>query len=641
MDNDMANGVIKNAQTIAFRGSTKNIGDNLTGVLAIDCSIADVHYGTLSGDVILDFQKWAPAGTRGTVEVIFTVIAGQKIEITDAVKYGVDTIKGYTVPSSGNPYIVVPAGVTRVHYVFSSLDCGTTIEINQTDDSRIATRIKTGEPLSDGLGTLSFAGYSLSGSTITISASTNISLKSGDKIYSTDNIFLGTIAEDVSGKTVKLNGYTTTSGTYSYRVSSLKGKSADKKGDILVNESFVYVCGKDYTNGVDDIWFISGNSGSSSSGSSASVMQTLTVNSSLISKGTATFSNITSATNAKIGNSTMDSANITSANITTANIAGITFLGSKVTNIDTLTLNSITTTGSSRSHLKNVELYDPIINSSGSLDVNTMTVGSLAVSGSLTGTTIITDNLRKTDGTTWSASAGSSYTDTDVTNFLKASGASYYINTSNTIQTTGNINGANVTVGPIVLFGGNGRIQSNTLFVGNSTSNVSVSSGNITATGNINSSSVFVGGSTSNIRIDGSVGNINATNNIIAGNNSVYVRMNGTTGSLSMSGDISANNVSISGSLTLTDDADILSVAGNMDMTGNSILNVANISANNITATNFVKGRIAAKTQSGTPQGSIAGEVGEILIDVTGSRMYVCTTSGTAATAVWKSTLLS
>jgi hypothetical protein len=146
MDNDMANGVIKNAQTIAFRGSTLSLGDSLVGTVAIDCSIADVHYGTLSGDVILDFQKWAPAGTRGTVEVILTVTAGQKIEITDAIKYGVSTIKGYTVPSAGNPYIIVPAGVDRVHYVFSSLDCGTTIEINQTDDSRIATRITTTAP---------------------------------------------------------------------------------------------------------------------------------------------------------------------------------------------------------------------------------------------------------------------------------------------------------------------------------------------------------------------------------------------------------------------------------------------------------------------------------------------------------------
>jgi hypothetical protein len=149
MDNDMANGVIKNAQTIAFRGSTLSLGDSLVGTVAIDCSIADVHTGKLNGDILLDFQKWAPAGTRGTVEVILTVTAGQKIQITSAVTYGVKTIKGYTVPSSGNPYIIVPAGVDRVHYVFSSLDCGTTIEINQLDDVRRATTIRTGIPTSD------------------------------------------------------------------------------------------------------------------------------------------------------------------------------------------------------------------------------------------------------------------------------------------------------------------------------------------------------------------------------------------------------------------------------------------------------------------------------------------------------------
>jgi hypothetical protein len=248
MNNDMANGVIKNAQTIAFRGSTKNLGDNLTGVLAIDCSIADVHIGKLNGDVILDFQKWAPAGTRGTVEVIFTVTTGQKIEITDAIKYGVKTIKGYTVPSAGNPYIIVPAGVDRVHYVFSSLDCGTTIEINQVDDSRVATRIKVSSPVSNGVATLTFNG------TNSVTASQAVNHTAGTILYTTEGIEIGIVSTTTTTTTILLINPTTRTDTIPYLFSSKYGRVGDTKGDIITDGSYIYVCSADYTDGTSPIW---------------------------------------------------------------------------------------------------------------------------------------------------------------------------------------------------------------------------------------------------------------------------------------------------------------------------------------------------------------------------------------------------
>jgi hypothetical protein len=301
MDNDMANGVIKNAQTIAFRGSTKNLGDNLTGVLAIDCSIADVHIGKLNGDVILDFQKWAPAGTRGTVEVIFTVTAGQKIEITDAVQYGVSTIKGYVVPSSGNPYIVVPAGVTRVHYVFSSLDCGTTIEINQTDDSRIATRIKTGVPL----GNLSTDKVTVTNGSTIVKFATLVTLKKGALLFTENKLKIGEIAQDVTdGTSASLNvASSLATGEYLYYATDTKGRKGDQYGDVMTNGDYIYICKKDY-DGTSEIWGITGGS-SSSSGISGSGL-TATAVESIIASYLPTFT----------GNIKANIANITTANIT-------------------------------------------------------------------------------------------------------------------------------------------------------------------------------------------------------------------------------------------------------------------------------------------------------------------------------------
>jgi hypothetical protein len=250
----MANGVIKNAQTIAFRGSTLSLGDSLVGTVAIDCSIADVHTGKLNGDILLDFQKWAPAGTRGTVEVILTVSPGQKIQITSAVTYGVKTIKGYTVPSSGNPYILVPSGVDRVHYVFSSLDCGTTIEINQLDDVRRATTIRTGIPTSDIIVTNKM---SVTNASTAITFASAVTIPVGTQLYTTANVLIGQLAAGISGSTsgTLTSAATIATGSYDYYKTSSAGRTGDQQGDIMVNGGFIYVCQQDFSSSVTaNIW---------------------------------------------------------------------------------------------------------------------------------------------------------------------------------------------------------------------------------------------------------------------------------------------------------------------------------------------------------------------------------------------------
>jgi hypothetical protein len=143
LNNDMAGGQISNVLTLGFRKTTYQLGSNLNGIITIDCSKADVHYGTVTDDCKLDFSKWSPSETQGTVEVILTVTAGRKIALPDNVVYGQTTIEGYR---SSNNSVIVPAGVTRIHWSFSSIDCGTSVEIQPIDTPRITRQIKWGAP---------------------------------------------------------------------------------------------------------------------------------------------------------------------------------------------------------------------------------------------------------------------------------------------------------------------------------------------------------------------------------------------------------------------------------------------------------------------------------------------------------------
>jgi hypothetical protein len=147
LNNDMTGGQISNVLTLGFRGTTYQLGSNMSGTQDIDCTKGDVHYGTVTGDLNLTFSKWAPAETKGTVELILNVQPGQKITLPATVTNGIDSIEGYT--SGGvSEVVIIPANVSRVHWLFSSIDCGSTVEIQPIDRPRVTNQIKYGTPLS-------------------------------------------------------------------------------------------------------------------------------------------------------------------------------------------------------------------------------------------------------------------------------------------------------------------------------------------------------------------------------------------------------------------------------------------------------------------------------------------------------------
>lgn len=149
LNNDMNNTIISNAQTLRFRKSTFALGNNLSGVVTVDLTKGDVQYGTVTGNASLNFTKWAPVGTGSSVELILTV-ASPSIVITlpASVTIGTSTLENY---SSNTVRVLGSLGLDSpsvLHYIFSTTDCGTTIEVAPVNRPRKATQLTTTVPAS-------------------------------------------------------------------------------------------------------------------------------------------------------------------------------------------------------------------------------------------------------------------------------------------------------------------------------------------------------------------------------------------------------------------------------------------------------------------------------------------------------------
>lgn len=139
LNNDMANTLISNALTLGFRATTFNLGNNLSGTVSIDLTKGDVHYGTITDDISLQFSKWAPTGTQSNVQLILTVSdpsAEYTITLPANVTNGMTTLENYSGNGSSGGTIVVPNGISLLHYNFTTINCGTNIEVQPLDRPR-------------------------------------------------------------------------------------------------------------------------------------------------------------------------------------------------------------------------------------------------------------------------------------------------------------------------------------------------------------------------------------------------------------------------------------------------------------------------------------------------------------------------
>jgi hypothetical protein len=148
-NNDMANTLISNALVQGFRQTTYNLGTNLNGAdtVIVDLKNGDYQYGIVAANanISMSFAGWAPAGTYSEVIVSFDVTnSNSYIALPGAVLgQSINTIENY---DAVNSTINAPYGVTQLTYVFSTIDCGQTVDITPLDRPRRIDQVSVRPP---------------------------------------------------------------------------------------------------------------------------------------------------------------------------------------------------------------------------------------------------------------------------------------------------------------------------------------------------------------------------------------------------------------------------------------------------------------------------------------------------------------
>jgi hypothetical protein len=156
INNDMANTLIANASILQFRNTTYNLGNALVGNVLVDCSIGDVQYGNLAGNINLQFGSWVPVDTKGGVQlqlgrpnanVNYSIFFPEQVIVDES--FGIPLVENYNISNNGST-ISFPHGVTQINLQLTTVDCGNSIYVTPLNRPYKTTQIQYGTPPSTG-----------------------------------------------------------------------------------------------------------------------------------------------------------------------------------------------------------------------------------------------------------------------------------------------------------------------------------------------------------------------------------------------------------------------------------------------------------------------------------------------------------
>lgn len=156
INNDMANTIISNAAIRGFRSTTYNLGNALSGTVIVDVNKADVHYGTVTGNVLLQFGSWAPTNTESNVTLRLTIANSNATVslpsqcVSSNNNYGVTLLENYANVANVAT-ITAPSDSNVLEYCFSTIDCGNTITVSPTNRPFQTTQIINRDPPPTGI----------------------------------------------------------------------------------------------------------------------------------------------------------------------------------------------------------------------------------------------------------------------------------------------------------------------------------------------------------------------------------------------------------------------------------------------------------------------------------------------------------
>ena len=146
LNNDMGNTLISNASTSGFRATTYNLGNALAGTVLVDVNRADVQFGAVTGNVVLQFGNWAPTNTESNVVLRLTyantnaAISLPSSFVQSNNNFGVTLLENYA-NTNGVATLPSPSETNIVELRFSTLDCGNTVTVEPVNRPYKSTQV--------------------------------------------------------------------------------------------------------------------------------------------------------------------------------------------------------------------------------------------------------------------------------------------------------------------------------------------------------------------------------------------------------------------------------------------------------------------------------------------------------------------
>lgn len=169
LNNDMAGATISNATIKGFRSQTWGMSaGNLGSSIVVDVSKGDVQYGNVVQNTTINFGGWSPAGTQSSVQLNLTIGNASAIlqlpntsfnsstDVVSGMKNSIRLVENYSANASPAPsstisnYISIPAGVKELQLKFTTIDCGTTIDVTPVNRNQVASSVTTRTPTAIG-----------------------------------------------------------------------------------------------------------------------------------------------------------------------------------------------------------------------------------------------------------------------------------------------------------------------------------------------------------------------------------------------------------------------------------------------------------------------------------------------------------
>lgn len=156
INNDMANTLISNAAIQSFRHTMFNLGNALSGTVLVNASVADVHYGNVNANTIINFSSWAPVETLQTIELQLgfanneAVVSFSPNVQANTNNYGATLLENFEL-IGGQATFTAPANCNQINLLLSTTDCGATIYVEPVNRPFQSTQIIQRSPSPTGL----------------------------------------------------------------------------------------------------------------------------------------------------------------------------------------------------------------------------------------------------------------------------------------------------------------------------------------------------------------------------------------------------------------------------------------------------------------------------------------------------------